>query len=57
MIISETVTTALVALSRANVPPDVQALLVYGNPGMGVAPGALEKAIQAILLSNRETGR
>ena len=38
---------ALVALAEANIPVDVQELLVFGSPMRGVAPGALRKAILA----------
>jgi hypothetical protein len=41
-------TAALMALSRANVPPDIQALLVQGDPMRGIPPHALAKAITAI---------
>lgn len=40
---------ALLALARANVDPDIQELLVYGNAMRGVAPGALAAAIAAAL--------
>lgn len=45
--------TALVALAEHGVPPDVQELLVYGNPDMGVPPGALARAVSAAI---REVG-
>ena len=38
----------LVALAEAGIPPDVQELLVQGNPSIGVPPGALGKAIALI---------
>lgn len=37
----------LVALAEAKIPPDVGELLVRGNPALGVAPGALRKALEA----------
>lgn len=40
----------LVSLARANISPDVQELLVYGNPDRGVAPRAIEKALAAVRL-------
>lgn len=39
---------ALTALAEANIPPDVQELLVHGDPVRGIAPGALSKACAAI---------
>jgi hypothetical protein len=39
---------ALTALAVAGIPPDVQELLVYGDPVRGIAPGALSKACAAI---------
>jgi hypothetical protein len=44
---------ALVALAEANVPVDVQELLVHGNPRLSVAPGALSKAMAAALKTYR----
>lgn len=38
---------AALALAQANVPPDVQALLIEGDGRGNVAPGALAKAIRA----------
>lgn len=38
---------ALIALARMNVPPDVQDLLVAGDPMRGIPPGALRAAISA----------
>jgi len=38
----------LTALTTHGIPPDVQELLVYGNPSRGIAPGALRKAIEAL---------
>lgn len=38
----------LVALAERNIPPDVQELLVQGDPMRGIAPGALSAAIRAI---------
>lgn len=40
---------ALQALVEAGVPTDVQELLLYGNPDLGVKPKALEKAIIAAM--------
>jgi len=42
---------ALVALAEHGIPADLQELLVYGNPDRGISPGALSKAVQAILLA------
>lgn len=38
----------LVALAEVGIPPDVQELIVQGNPSIGVAPGALDRAITAL---------
>jgi hypothetical protein len=38
---------AVTALAEAGIDPDVQELLVAGNPRRGVAPGALAKALKA----------
>ena len=40
---------ALTVFSEFGIPPDVQELLVMGNPKMGIKPGALSKAVKAIL--------
>lgn len=40
---------ALTALAEAGIDPDVQELLVAGNPSRGIAPGALAKAIDAAI--------
>lgn len=39
----------LIALAEANIPTDVQELLVQGDPMRGIPPGALTKAIAAAL--------
>lgn len=39
----------LLALARHNIPVDVQELLVYGNPTLGVPPGALSACLRATL--------
>lgn len=36
---------ALVILAECNIPPDVQELLVRGDPVRGIPPGSLRKAI------------
>jgi hypothetical protein len=46
----ELATAAIVTLTEHGIPPDVQELLVYGNPSRGIAPGALSKAIRAVAL-------
>lgn len=46
-----TITAACVALARANVPPYVQELLLYGDPSREIPPGALRKALEAALSS------
>lgn len=40
---------ALTALAEANVPPDIQGLLIGGNPNMDIAPGALGKVVEAVI--------
>ena len=40
--------TALMILTRQNVPVDVQELLLNGNPMLKVAPGALAALVEAI---------
>jgi hypothetical protein len=47
----EMATAALVALAEHGIPSDIQELLVLGNPDYGIAPGALSKAVRAILLA------
>ena len=42
---------ALVTLSEHNIPPDIQELLVLGNPDRDIRPGALSKAISAVIQS------
>jgi hypothetical protein len=39
----------LISLAQAGITPDVQELLVRGNPSSGVAPGALRNALSASL--------
>lgn len=46
---TDTVAAALVHLAYQNVPPDVQDLLVSGDPAHSVAPGALKHALDAVL--------
>ena len=46
---AEAIAEALAILARANVPVDVQELLVRGNAALSVAPGALDAVIQAAL--------
>lgn len=45
---TEALVAALTALAEANIPTDVQELLVRGDPMRGIAPGALAKAIAAL---------
>jgi hypothetical protein len=44
-------TAALVALAEHNIPADMQEVLVLGSRQKGIQPGALSKAVKAILLS------
>lgn len=46
-------TAALLALAEANIPPDVQELLVHGDPMRGIPPGALAKALMAANMEQR----
>lgn len=46
-------TIALSALAAANVPVDVQELLLNGNARLGVASGALDKVIEALADGNQ----
>lgn len=39
----------LLVLARSNVPPDIQELLVAGNPMLGVPPGVLRAAIASFI--------
>lgn len=50
----EDITVALVALVQANIPVDVQELLVRGDPARGIAPGALQAALDAVEQQNAE---
>lgn len=43
----DALTAALVALTRYGIAPDIQELLLRGNPDLGVRPGALAAAIRA----------
>jgi hypothetical protein len=42
------VAAALVVLARDGIAPDIQELLVRGNPSQGVRPGALARALSRI---------
>ncbi len=42
-------TDALMSLAQDGIPPDVQELLVYGNPIRDIKPGALSRALKAAL--------
>ena len=53
----EIMAAALVALAQRNVPPDVQELLMIGNPELDIAPGALEAAIEAAVDAIEEAER
>lgn len=45
---NELAASILVALAQANIPTDVQELLVYGNPMHDIPPGALSKACAVV---------
>lgn len=51
---SNLITEALVILSAAGIETDVLELLVWGNPDKGVAPGALQKALEAAAVRGME---
>lgn len=53
----EIMAAALVALTQANIPPDVQELLMSGSPRLGVGPGALAAAIEAAVDAIEEAER
>lgn len=38
---------ALISLAESNIPPDIQELLVQGDPMRDIPPGALAKALHA----------
>lgn len=42
---------ALAVMAKNNIPPDIQELLLRGNPRMNVPPGCLAKVIQYVLLN------
>ncbi|SPL64446.1 DUF551 domain-containing protein [Ochrobactrum soli] len=42
-------TAALISLTEAGIPTDVQELLIVGDPSRGVAPGSLSKAIATVI--------
>jgi hypothetical protein len=51
-------TAALIALSKHNIPTDVQELLVRGDPMRGIPPGALSASWAAALRElMKEVGR
>jgi hypothetical protein len=47
---------ALAALTRHGIPPDIQELLIYGSPRIGVKPGALSKAMAAAITAYQAKG-
>ncbi len=49
--------TAVLRLAQFGIPPDVQELLVFGNVGLGVPPGALLAAMNAALEAHKDSGR
>lgn len=44
-------TAALISLTEAGIPTDVQELLIVGDPSRGIAPGSLSKAIATVIRS------
>lgn len=45
--------TALLELAECNIPPDIQELLVRGDPMRGIPPRALRRAIAAVMNVDR----
>lgn len=45
---NEVLTAALLALAQHGIPPDIQELLLAGDPTRGIAPGALRAALDAV---------
>jgi len=43
----DSLTAALLVLTRHGIPPDIQELLIYGNPDRGIRPGALAAVLAA----------
>ena len=43
----DTITAALVALAKRNIPTDIQEILLFGDNEKNIAPGALQKAIES----------
>lgn len=43
----DALTAAVIALTRHDIRPDIQELLIYGDPVSGVRPGALKAALVA----------
>lgn len=48
---------ALLALAKHNIPPDIQELLLIGDPEKGISPGALWAAIKAVTEAEEEAER
>lgn len=46
---TEAAIVALLTLAKFNIPPDIQELLVQGNPERNIPPGALSAAIKMVL--------
>lgn len=42
---------ALLSLVESNIPPDIQELLIYGDPERGIRPGALSRVVKAVVQS------
>lgn len=51
----DTLAVALISLARSNIPPDVQELLLHGNPDRGIPPGALKRLIEQVTGDLRST--
>ena len=47
---SDAAVAALISLATDNIPPDVQELLVHGDPQRDIRPGALSRAIRSVLI-------
>jgi hypothetical protein len=47
------VLVALVSLATDNIPTDIQGLLIEGDPTRGIRPGALQRALEAVIKNDR----
>lgn len=52
----EAASAFLIALTEHGIPPDIQELLIVGDPAQDIKPGAISKAIKAALLTYKRAG-